>query len=227
MKDTRTNKFLPAYDPVQEGYFQAGTAYQELLLSSDCRLGRYVSEFFEVRESDESQVLRVIPDGCNDLIITFDGRRISSYISPSVLETCQFHFQKKEWIFGVRFRPGATCFFFRDILKYDSIQAVDAEAVMTDMKDIIGMLSESRSFARRYEIVSSYLSGKICGFDGIGELIGYCVNSILADNGSRSVEELARKTGYSDRYLRQLFKQYVGHSPKALASIVRTQRVIQ
>lgn len=95
------------------------------------------------------------------------------------------------------------------------------------MKDIIGMLSESRSFARRYEIVSSYLSGKICRFDGIGELIGYCVNSILSDNGSRSVEELAGKTGYSDRYLRQLFKQYVRHSPKALASIVRMQRVIQ
>ena len=154
MKDTQTNKYLPVYDPIQEGYFEAGMAYQELFLSSDCQLGRYVSEFFEVRESNESQVLRVIPDGCNDLIITFDGKRISSYISPSVLETCQFHFQKKIWIFGVRFRPGATCFFFRDILKYDSMQAVEAETVMTDMKEILGMLSESRSFARRYEIVS-------------------------------------------------------------------------
>lgn len=51
VKDTRTNKYLPAYDPIQEGYFRAGTAYQELFLSSDCRLGRYVSEFFEVRDS--------------------------------------------------------------------------------------------------------------------------------------------------------------------------------
>lgn len=198
-----------------------------MLLSGDCRLGKYISEFFEVQQSRNDHALHVIPDGCNDLIIAFDGNKVFSHISPSIPEPYQFNFQKMEWIFGVRFRPGATYPFFRDILKYDSVQAVEADLVLSNISEIEGPLCESLSFARRYEIVSSYLEGKVCGYDGTEKLLSYCVDRILAGSGAVSVEALSQDAGYSDRYLRQLFTQYVGHSPKSLASIIRVQKALR
>lgn len=227
MEACSKRKVPAAYEPFQSGYHRAGAAYQEMLLSGDCRLGKYISEFFEVRQPQADRVLHVIPDGCNDLIIAFDGNKVFSHISPSIPEPYQFSFQKMEWIFGVRFRPGATYPFFRDILKYDSVQAVAADLVLSNISEIEGPLCESLSFAKRYEIVSSYLEGKICGYDGTEMLLSYCVDRILAGSGAVSVEELARDTGYSDRYLRQLFNQYVGHSPKALAGIIRVQKALR
>lgn len=215
------------YEPFQSGYHQAGASYIEMPLSSDCRLGKYISEFFEVQRSRDDRVLHVIPDGCNDLIIAFDGSKVLSHISPSIPEPYQFNFQKMEWIFGVRFLPGATYPFFRDILKYDSVQAVEAGLVLPNISSIDGPLCESLSFAKRYEIVSSYLEGKIGDYDGTEKLLDYCVKRILSSAGAVSVESLAQDTGYSDRYLRQLFQRYVGHSPKALANIVRVQNVLR
>ena len=46
------------------------------------------------------------------------------------------NFQRMEWIFGVRFLPGATYTFFRDILKYDSVKAVEAELVLSNIASI-------------------------------------------------------------------------------------------
>lgn len=224
----RSKAGTPAvYEPFQSGYHHAGSAYTAMPLSGDCRLGKYVSEFFEVQRSRDDRVLHIIPDGCNDLIIAFDGDRVLSHISPSISEPYQFNFQRMEWIFGVRFLPGATYTFFRDILKYDSVKAVEAELVLSNIASIEAPLCESMSFAKRFEIVTAYLEGKVGDYDGTERLLNYCVNRILTSDGGVAVENLAQDTGYSSRYLRQLFTQHVGHSPKSLASIIRVQKALR
>jgi len=55
-------------------------------------------------------------------------------------------------------------------------------------------------------------------------LVSYCVEALQRSSGLLPVAELAERTGYTSRYLEILFKQHVGLSPKALASIFRFQR---
>ena len=55
-------------------------------------------------------------------------------------------------------------------------------------------------------------------------LIHFCVRSLEVAEGRLSIRELERKTGYTQRYLETLFKQYVGFSPKVLAGIFRFQK---
>ena len=55
-------------------------------------------------------------------------------------------------------------------------------------------------------------------------LIHFCVRSLELTEGRLSIRELERKTGYTQRYLETLFKQYVGFSPKVLAGIFRFQK---
>ena len=40
------------------------------------------------------------------------------------------------------------------------------------------------------------------------------------------MEELAEESGYSSRYIRALFADRIGHSPKELSSILRMQRAL-
>jgi len=54
-------------------------------------------------------------------------------------------------------------------------------------------------------------------------VIKFCVNALKLAHGQMPIKELARKTGYSRRYLDLLFKQQVGLPPKVLAGIFRFQ----
>jgi AraC-like DNA-binding protein len=55
-------------------------------------------------------------------------------------------------------------------------------------------------------------------------IVEYCVNALKSADGRMAIRQLAKQTGYSRRYLDQLFKQYVGLSPKVLAGIFRFQK---
>lgn len=59
------------------------------------------------------------------------------------------------------------------------------------------------------------------------QILSRCVAQIIRSDGLIPVQELAEESGYSVRYLRQLFVQHVGHSPKELAMIVRMQRALR
>jgi AraC-like DNA-binding protein len=57
-------------------------------------------------------------------------------------------------------------------------------------------------------------------------IVEYCVNTLKSADGRMAIAQLAKQTGYSRRYLDQLFKQYVGLSPKVLGGIFRFSKVL-
>jgi AraC-like DNA-binding protein len=55
-------------------------------------------------------------------------------------------------------------------------------------------------------------------------IVDYCVQSLRATHGLMPVQELTRRTGYSQRYIDKLFRQHVGLAPKVLAGLYRFQK---
>lgn len=55
-------------------------------------------------------------------------------------------------------------------------------------------------------------------------VVEYCVNALRSADGRIAIRQLAQQTGYSRRYLDQLFKQHVGLPPKVLAGVFRFQK---
>ena len=51
--------------------------------------------------------------------------------------------------------------------------------------------------------------------------------SILHTNGTIAIQELIKETGYSECYIRRIFKQYNGISPKQFAKFVRFQHLLR
>lgn len=215
-----------SYHPCQPGYYQAGEKYQELNYSEDCRLGKIVCQMFEVTRPKEHQI-RVIPDGCNDILISCDGGQINSWYSPSVTKSTNFHFQKAEWIFGVRFYPGADCSMLRERIPVSKSHPIEVRELLPDFDSLDDDLKSSISFVRRHEIIEDYLRDRITPKNNTENILSCAVRLLIETNGVISIERLAKEVGYGTRYLRQLFTDYIGHSSKELANMIRMQKTLQ
>lgn len=78
----------------------------------------------------------------------------------------------------------------------------------------------------REAIARNYIQAHRLPDNGQLHILRYCVDRIIASNGSCLMEELSRETGYSTRYIRELFARYVGGSPKDTSQIVRMQSAL-
>ncbi len=54
-------------------------------------------------------------------------------------------------------------------------------------------------------------------------LIRFCAEEILRSNGAVKVGELAKKAGFTERYISQVFGRYIGLPPKMYSEIIRLQ----
>ena len=214
-----------SYHPCQPGYYQAGEKYQELNYSEDCKLGKIVCQMFEVTNPRE-HTIRVIPDGCNDILISYDGEQINSWYSPSITKSTNFHFKKAEWIFGVRFYPGADCSLLRERIPVSKSHPIEVRELLPDFDCLDDSLRDSISFVRRHEIIEDYLLDRIKPQNNTERILSRSVRLLIETNGVISIEKLAKEVGYGTRYLRQLFTDYIGHSSKEVANMIRMQETL-
>ena len=54
-------------------------------------------------------------------------------------------------------------------------------------------------------------------------LIHFCTEEILRAGGAIKISELAKKAGFTERYISQIFGRHIGLSPKTYAEIIRLQ----
>lgn len=71
-------------------------------------------------------------------------------------------------------------------------------------------------------LVDACVSGR-----DIHPLVHWAHRRLAASGGTVRTEALARESGYSRKHLHELFRQQVGLPPKALARVLRFQRVLQ
>lgn len=218
-------KYYLTYNPCQPGYQQAGKHYIQLDYSGDCRLGKYISEIFEV-ESPAANAVHIIPDGCNDIIITYNGKNVTGWLSPSIRRATEFHFGIVKWILGIRFLPGATYALFHNRTDYDRENITDISLLFPGFERYKGQLCEAHSFVKRHEILTNFIVDMANTDNRTEEVLYFCIYHLVNSKGLISIEELSQKAGYSDRYIRRLFTDYVGHTPKELGNIIRMQSAI-
>lgn len=215
-----------AYHPRQPGYEGAGGAYLRWPVAPGHPLAGLVSELFVLRAPDGLGEIQVIPDGCDDILLLFDGAGAHSYLSPSLGESHRFSFPAAKGLVGVRFQPGATASFLGEDLTKVTGQTLWMGDIWGDFSQVEEALAEARDLAQGLACLTAYLAGKARPDTPQQGLARGCVGELLAAGGTCSVEELARRTGYTSRYLRTLFSAYLGHSPKELAEILRVQRLL-
>jgi AraC-like DNA-binding protein len=92
--------------------------------------------------------------------------------------------------------------------------------------DIELRIAETEKISNKITLLQQYLLQQFARTEP-DEVFEFSVHQIKKSNGSISIGQLEKMTGYSSRWLNMKFEERIGMSPKSLSAVVRFQAVYQ
>lgn len=186
-----------------------------------------VTLFYQFKTKNQDIMTPVIPDGCIDILFKLNYSSPSAFVVVSPEVRGSMLFEENSEYFGVRLNPEQSKFTFKssvkEIIQQKKLSLFDVSDLHISILEKIAALN---SFNDRILWFLSLLQTKTTETNYDKRLISYCLNQIYLTKGLTKINDLSIKTGYSDRYLRKKFEEYVGFSPKQFSTIVRLQYAI-
>jgi AraC-like DNA-binding protein len=160
--------------------------------------------------SDEAADVRVIPDGCADVIFDDSGATVVGTM------TRPLNTRSAPMMFGIRFRPGRA--------------ALAIGAPLTEVTDArIPLRDVTKRFPpvdpERLETIESALR-RVFADSKPDRRVDAAVDVILRSGGRASIDSVASAAGVSRQHLARAFAYHVGVSPKTFARVMRFRRAL-
>lgn len=175
-------------------------------------------------ESHVTNTFSVFPDAVFDLVFCCCEKDHTSFLWTSPAQKSeQFEIRHTCKYFGVRFSPKQKILDLNCTMK----ELLNMQAPLADVANIppqvIEEIKMASSFFERIKVFEKLFVNPARKIEK-HEIVDYCVNKIYSQNGKIKINELVEDTGYSGRYIRLLFEEHVGFSPKEFSDIIRFQR---
>ena len=184
-------------------------------------LAQYYS--FEV-PSDDDRAIVAVPDGTIDILFHCTASAPTASVCGSVKKGKQIEFKKGSLYFGARFLPGTAKQILKSPLSHFTDQEILLDDIQSNSDEFVELICGAESFDERIALFEKYYTRCNSDKDCAPSLISFLLEKINASCGEIRVQELADETGYSTRHVSNVFKKYVGISPKLFSRIVRFQR---
>ncbi len=174
-----------------------------------------------------------VPDGCVDLAFGVGPADVLVTMGGTVLTAKGWDFSgAREWV-GCRFRPGEAVL-PTGICPADLVDAdIELDPADCDGRLVDALYQASDASARMDVLTRALLSHEAArgfsaqaGSRSVRALERHVREQILAAGGTASVAALAKEAGVSTRYLRRVFVEVHGISPKQFSRFVRFQRAM-
>ena len=203
-------------------------------------LSAYVRKywFLEGFSKAGTNVERILPDGCTELIIHYgqpfriiDGnnqkRQEPAFVFGQLDRFIDLLPGKNIGVMGVRFHPWGLNQFIK-------IPSANLKGEAVSLKDIFGpserelvdKILTSTNVKQKAWIMDSFLINHFRSKTTYPALASI-INQIKQHQGSLSIDRLTRMTGQSERQLERYFYNEIGLSPKSFSRIMRFQNVLQ
>lgn len=188
-----------------------------------------ISHFYEFNKQEENKKqLQAVPDGSVDLLFGIEKNQVHTYIGGTVLKAKEWPLYDGITYFGVSFEPGEY------LLPHDlSIEdVIDDDIKISDISLYTHLeteIAESPEMKTRCQVfLKDYISmiQKMQDERKENSLEVYIRNRIYACKGNVSIKMLSEETGYSECYIRRVFKEVHGISPKVFEKFVRFQYLL-
>lgn len=181
---------------------------------------------------------RVLPDGCTDMLITYNPvlrkqtyTYCGNYTRPFAisLQSAADLGVAGEYTFGVRFFPGGAGRFHG--LPLD--QFTDQRLSLLDLwpeqlNELRERMAVSTCFADRVRLMDGYFSqlAETRDVPCQDDVLKNVLHHILSKGGRVGVKELAEREAMSERHLLRRFKRSVGINPKRFNEIVQFHQAL-
>ncbi|WP_112179788.1 MULTISPECIES: helix-turn-helix domain-containing protein [Paraliobacillus] len=213
-----------SYNPTQPEIKRYSEQYIEYKPNQKQSSG--VSLFYQFKVgADQHGILPIIPDGCIDLLFNLHSTNPSAMVAVSPEQRRQDEFIAHTSYFGIRLYPDQGRLFLNcsleELLHHKRLPLTD---VLNFNNSFLEQIVQQNEFKKRISLFTSFLTpANETGYNYDRNLINCCLDIIYLSKGLKTVKELSTETGYSDRYLRKKFAEYIGFSPKEFSQIVRLQ----
>jgi AraC-like DNA-binding protein len=131
-------------------------------------------------------------------------------------------------LIGIVFEPGGFAAFAHDAVNLFSNRSVPlADIWGASAQALRTQLLELPSPRERLRCLERFLIGRVAGQPSRNRMVEFALDRF--QNGPRmaTVREVAKSTGWSERYFSQIFREEVGLSPKTWCRIQRFQRAVR
>jgi AraC-like DNA-binding protein len=172
---------------------------------------------------------RVLPDGCADIVIAFEGTAASpaAMAVGAMTRPVVFADTTHASYVGVRFRPGVAGTLFGMPACDLTDQRPDLRDVWPQVDALLDGLAGASDAAARTKILSAEIARRLLATTSLPpNSVVVAAARIAARRGRVSIGTLASQLGLSRQHLARSFAQHVGLSPKMLARIVRARAVV-
>ena len=185
---------------------------------------------------------RLLPQGVVELVIdlTEPPKFIYDNDTLAPAQTC-----RKAWVAGLRHEfitisavPGSSMLVirFREGMAHAALhlplgvlrnQVLDADLLLNPaIARLREQLLNAPSPEAKFEFALAFLSERIRQRPDIHPAVAFSVQKILANPAQVTIDELARRAGWSHKHLIAQFDRFVGVSPKEFVRITRFQKAV-
>lgn len=177
-------------------------------------------------EDGDEFSLRVMPDGCVDIIFTFEEGLLIPLLVGTMTSYQDVSYKGKVKIGGIRFRPGVIkAFVHTPVFEYTDMK-INMQNVDTLLeKALFEKLQNAQTMKQLFLSLDKYLLTRLPYFIVLDRQIDYTVKLLEHAGGNIPATILAEKACLSLRQFERRFKESVGISPKAFSRIIRFRRL--
>lgn len=188
-----------------------------------------ISHFYQFTLSQEEMEINAVPDGSIDLLFNIGPKGVQTYLGGTVFHVKQWQMGEEQTCFGVRFQPGQGTLprdITMDMLINEDI-LIDGDLFGENLEERIAQAKNLEERASVFWQAYEQLVAKSKDLDGKKNVEQYVLKRIYDTKGTISMNQIAQETNYSPCYIRRIFKQYQGISPKQFAQFIRFQYLLE
>lgn len=179
--------------------------------------------------------MRVLPDGCVELIIHFatpyrswhgSDPQPKAFIAGQISRAITLSPLGNSSVFAIRFNPSGFCQFTPIPLQDFTDREVELVHFWPSANAFTDSILAASTFQTRCALTDYFLLDLLRRTQTAPDpIVAWCLAQLHL--GTERIDVLATQTGYSVRQLERRFLQSTGLSPKRLTRIFRLQRLVQ
>jgi len=198
--------------------------------SPPAALAEYVECFWTraaVTDVSAAAAHRVLPDGCSDVIFTFDGRGAEATAVGTMTRPIIVTENPARAFVGVRFLPGKATAFLGVPASELTDLSVHLVNLWPDAESLVAEFEERTTDEERIDLLARALLARAARLNAASLSVDEALRRIITSAGNLSIGTLASVVGVSRQHLAKRFAHDVGISPKAFARVVRLRQVLE
>ena len=225
MKNTLEVKdsIIPPYQPDIE----RKPCYKSYVIEPASPVNGIISDFYQFSTDERGNTCaRILPDACTYMIFELNPFAMRPFLFTCVQSLNEVNLAPNTEYFCTRFFPCTIGNYFSchidDIL--NKPKYLDEIMPRVEYAQLIHDLCNSNYFNQRIYTVTKFIVKKHTEVKEFKNILLYTRDHIITSGGTIDIDTLAKETNYSQRYLRKLFQNYIGISPKTFCEIVKFQK---